>query len=112
MAIDLKAIRKILEGCDNPRVGKYESISSSGDPIDPDIFYNRGLEEGFLNGYQSALCVIKAKATKKDAEKIQKLIIKAINEREDLAKKHKEQKERPFKGFSLFSDAPFGIRFI
>lgn len=46
MAIDLKAIRKILEGCDNPRVGAYESIPSS-DNIDPDIVYNRGLEEGF-----------------------------------------------------------------
>lgn len=111
MAIDLKAIRKILEGCDNPRVGAYESIPSS-DNIDPDIVYNRGLEEGFLNGYHAALCVVKAKASKKDAEKIQKLIIKAINEREDLAKKHQEQKERPFKGFSLFSDSPFGIRFI
>lgn len=68
MAIDLKAIRKILEGCDNPRVGAYESIPSS-DNIDPDIVYNRGLEEGFLNGYHAALCVVKAKASKKTQRK-------------------------------------------
>ena len=111
MAIDLKAIRKLLDGCDSPRVGAYES-SASSDHIDPDIFYNKALEEGFLNGYQAALCVVKAKATKKDADKIQRLIIKAINEREDLSKRHQEEKERPFKGFFLFPDKPFGIRFI
>lgn len=111
MAIDLKAIRQILEGYDNPRMGVFESTPSK-DPIDPDIFYNKGLEEGFNNGYHAALCVIRAKVSKKDAEKIQKLIIKAIDERENLCKLHQKEKERPFKGFLMFPDTPFGIRFI
>jgi len=98
MAIDLTKIRDLLP---------------AKDPIDPDIFYNRGLEDGFNNGYHAALSVIKTKATKKDAEKIQKLIVEALNEREDICRLHQEEKKRPNEGnIFLMKTHPYGIRFI